>query len=97
MISGQRYQYLFDYSLLVDETYQLYLSSSFRTRKRIDLPYLFDTLAPHQLWYSLLLVVPDIDDFAVINDLVIICPLLFSLSSCFFLYPRILFEYQPYT
>jgi hypothetical protein len=82
--------------LFIYETDDTHLASALRACKGIDFPHLFDAFTPHQLWYSLWLVVTDIDDFAVFDGLVLIYPLLFLPLFLFFLSPRILFEYQPY-
>jgi hypothetical protein len=67
-------QNLLDYRPFVNEAYVLHLTGALGTSTRIYLPYLFYALAPHQLRYSLWLIAPYIDDFAVLKDLAFFLP-----------------------
>jgi hypothetical protein len=51
--------------LFIYETDDAHFARAFRARQWINFPDFLDALTPHQLWYSLWLVVSDIDDFAV--------------------------------
>ena len=54
--------------LLVDEADDAHLTGALRAGQRIDLPCLLDALTPHQLRYSLWLIIPDIDDLNVFEN-----------------------------
>ncbi len=60
---------LLDYRFFVDKANDLHFTGAFGASKRVYLPYLFDTFAPHQLRYSLCLILPNIYDIAVLGSL----------------------------